>query len=84
MNPDQTAPKEQSDLSPYCLQYRQPMNISRHKEQTTKVVTGRLRAILSSRNHHSTVNGILDSYCWNRYYLSYDVTVIQWITSCHK
>ena len=60
------------------------MNISRHKEQTTKVVTGRLMASLSSRNHHSTVNGILDSYYWNRYYLSYDITVIQWITSHHK
>ena len=23
MSPDQTAPKEQSDLVPYCLQYRQ-------------------------------------------------------------
>ena len=29
MNPDQTAPKEQSDLGPYCLQYRLPKNISR-------------------------------------------------------
>ena len=24
MNPDQTAPMEQSDLVPYCLQYRLP------------------------------------------------------------
>ena len=24
MNPDQTAPWEQSDLGPYCLQYRLP------------------------------------------------------------
>ena len=24
MNPDQTAPKEQSDLGPYCLQYILP------------------------------------------------------------
>ena len=23
MNPDQTAPKEQSDLGPYCLQYQE-------------------------------------------------------------
>ena len=30
MNPDQTAPKEQSDLGPYCLQYRlTKKNISR-------------------------------------------------------
>ena len=35
MNPDQTAHKEQSDLGPYCLQYRLPMNISRQKEQWT-------------------------------------------------
>ena len=34
MNPDQTAP-----LGPYCLQYRQPKNISRGVEQTTKVLT---------------------------------------------
>ena len=31
MNTDQTAPKEQSDLGPYCLQYmyRLPINIRR-------------------------------------------------------
>ena len=29
MNPDQTAPMEQSDLSSYCLQYRLPKKISR-------------------------------------------------------
>ena len=29
MNPDHTAPMEQSDLGPYCLQYRLPKNISR-------------------------------------------------------
>ena len=28
MNPDQTAPWEQSDLGPYCLHYRLPKNIS--------------------------------------------------------
>ena len=28
MNPDQTAPKEQSDLGPYCLQYSLPNNKS--------------------------------------------------------
>ena len=43
MNPDQTAPKKQSDLGPYCLQYRRPKTISRREEQMTKVVTGRLR-----------------------------------------
>ena len=42
MKPDQTAPKEQSDLGPYCLQYRLPGNISRREEQTTNVVTGGL------------------------------------------
>ena len=31
------------DLGPYCLQYRLPKNISRQEEQTTKVVTVRLR-----------------------------------------
>ena len=38
MNPDQTAP-EQSDLGPYCLQYRLVNNISKLRGQTTKVVT---------------------------------------------
>ena len=37
MNHDQTAP---NDLGQYCLQYRQPKNIRRQEEQTTKVVTG--------------------------------------------
>ena len=36
MNPDQTAPKEQSDLGPYFLQYRLPKNIIRRQ-----VVAGR-------------------------------------------
>ena len=35
IDPDQTAPKEQSDLGPYCLQYRLPKNISRREEQWT-------------------------------------------------
>ena len=43
MNPDQTAPWEQSDLGAYCLQYRLPKNISRGEKQTPKVVTSRLR-----------------------------------------
>ena len=29
MHPDQTAPREQSDLDPYCLEYRLPKNIRR-------------------------------------------------------
>ena len=32
MNPDQTAPKEQSDLDPYCLLYWLPKNISRREK----------------------------------------------------
>ena len=43
MNPDQTAPREQSDLDPYCLQYRLPKSISKQDEQMTKVMTGGLR-----------------------------------------
>ena len=39
MNPDQSAAKEQSDLGTYCLQYRLPKNISRRKQQMTKVLT---------------------------------------------
>ena len=38
MNPDQTAPKEQSDLGPYCLHNRLTKNTSLREEQTTKVV----------------------------------------------
>ena len=41
MNPDQTATLEQSDMGPYCLQYRLPINISRQEKQTTKVVSRR-------------------------------------------
>ena len=41
LNPDQTAPFwEQSDLGPYCLQYRLPKSTSRREEQMTIVVTG--------------------------------------------
>ena len=40
MDPDQTAPMEQSDRGPFCLQYRLLKNISRREEQTTQVVTG--------------------------------------------
>ena len=42
MDPDQTAPKEQSDLGPNCLQYRLPKNINLQEEQMTKVVTSGL------------------------------------------
>ena len=38
MNPDQTAPQEQSDLISYCLQYALPKNISRREETTTNVM----------------------------------------------
>ena len=38
LNPDQTAPKEQSDLGPYCLQYRLYKNINT-QEQTRKAMT---------------------------------------------
>ena len=41
MNPDQTAPSwEQSDLGPYCLQYRLPKNVKPTRELWTKVVIG--------------------------------------------
>ena len=33
MNPDQTAPLEQSDLGPYCLQYRRSKNLSRRESR---------------------------------------------------
>ena len=42
---------EQSDLNPYCLQYRLAKNLSRREEQLTKVVTGELR-----------VNGVCSRY----------------------
>ena len=37
MDPDQTAPKEQSDLCTYCLQYRLPKNISRRESRLQKL-----------------------------------------------
>ena len=37
MNPDQSAPREQSDQGPYCLQYKLPKKISRREEHMTKV-----------------------------------------------
>ena len=40
MNPDQTAPRKQSDLATYRLQYMIPKTINRREEQTPKVVTG--------------------------------------------
>ena len=33
MNPDQTAPKETSDLGPYCLQYMLPTYVRQIREQ---------------------------------------------------
>ena len=36
----------QSDLGPYCLQYRLPKNFSGQAGQTTKVMTGGLILIL--------------------------------------
>ena len=33
MNPDQTAPKEQSDLGPYCLQYGPLKYMSRRESR---------------------------------------------------
>ena len=42
MDPDQTAPWEQSDLGPW--QYRLLKRVSRREEETTKVVTGGLVA----------------------------------------
>ena len=33
MNPDQTAPRTQSDLGSYCLQYRLPKYISRRESR---------------------------------------------------
>ena len=43
-------PKEQSDLGPYCLQYRlsKNFNISRQEKQTTKVMPG-LRLIILTK-----------------------------------
>ena len=54
MDPDQTAPWEQSDLGPCCLQYRLIKSICKQEEQTTKVVTGRL--VASSSNYKVLVN----------------------------
>ena len=50
MNPDQTAPKwEQSDLVPYCLQYRLPKNISRREEQMKSCDCGKRVNIFSDK-----------------------------------
>ena len=40
MSPNETASKEQSDMSPYCLQYRLHKNISRQVKQTARLLTG--------------------------------------------
>ena len=36
MNPDQTAPWEQSDLGPYCLQCRLPKNVNGQESRRQK------------------------------------------------
>ena len=43
MNPDQTAPREQSDLGSYCLQYMYMLSkvYKQVREQTTIVAMGR-------------------------------------------
>ena len=41
MNPDLTAPKEQSDLGPYCLQYWHPKCISRQEQTIIAVNEGK-------------------------------------------
>ena len=46
MDPDQPAP-EQSDLGPYCLEYRLLKNITKMRGQTTKVVHAQIQKILS-------------------------------------
>ena len=48
MNPDQNAPLEQSDLSPYYLKYRLLKGISRQEEKMTKNVSGGLRVNCSN------------------------------------
>ena len=40
MNPDQTTPREQSDLGPYCLQYRLSKVCKQIREQMTIVLNG--------------------------------------------
>ena len=50
MNPDQNAPQgEQSDLGPFCLQYRLVKN-RRREEQMTKDLTAGLRVNLRIDN----------------------------------
>ena len=46
MNHDQTAPLEQSDLGPYCLQYRLSKNLSRRESRQQQVITGKRRVKL--------------------------------------
>ena len=53
MNPDQTAPWEQSDLGPYCLQYGLSKNISRRQNllgvTRTMAVTMSPRTVIITR-----------------------------------
>ena len=46
MSPDQT------DLGPYCLQYKLPKKISRQDRQRTEVVTGGLRVKWNTVRYH--------------------------------
>ena len=74
MKPDQTAPWEQSDLGSHCLQYRLPKNISRRVEQTTKVMTGRLRVkklLIQNRLHAFIAPSNISSFL--KHFLSYPV-----------
>ena len=43
MDPEQTAPMEQSDLGPYCLPYRLFKHFNRLEKQMTFVAIGALR-----------------------------------------
>ena len=42
MNPDQTAPKEQSDLGTCCLPYRQPKYVSRRGSRQNVMARGKI------------------------------------------
>ena len=45
MNPDQTAPKIQSALSLYCLQYRQPKYLGRREREQTSIVVNSMKRV---------------------------------------
>ena len=57
MNHVQTAHKT-PNLGPECLQYRLPKYLNRREDDTTKVVTGRLRVnTLSLTSYLFSING---------------------------